>query len=241
LYQVRLVSNRAKNYWLRTGLEHASGCLRVLDLGCGRGGDLFKYHHAGIAHYHGLDLDGEALHEAQSRYRQLRARYRRTFSARWTQGRMEDAVFLLRNEPHRFDLLSCQLALHYVSESLRHVLLSWDQLLAPGGALVVSLLRFPHDLDELCGPHFRLQRQGEDRLLCRLGPAGSREWQEPLISVHELRRALEGLGYRPLQSRSFLSLAEQEGLLPGVASHQLSAADRSLLRLYEGHVFLKSG
>jgi 2-polyprenyl-3-methyl-5-hydroxy-6-metoxy-1,4-benzoquinol methylase len=42
--------------------------LSVLDLCCGRGGDLLKWRNEGIAHYVGVDLSESLISEAKKRY-----------------------------------------------------------------------------------------------------------------------------------------------------------------------------
>jgi mRNA (guanine-N7-)-methyltransferase len=45
--------------------------LSVLDLCCGRGGDMVKWKKANVAHYVGLDFSDSSITEAQTRYLSL--------------------------------------------------------------------------------------------------------------------------------------------------------------------------
>lgn len=68
---------RAFNNWIKTNmiLTYSSGKPAVLDIGCGRGGDLVKFVTAGIDEYVGIDVDNNGLYvisdSAYNRYKSL--------------------------------------------------------------------------------------------------------------------------------------------------------------------------
>jgi mRNA (guanine-N7-)-methyltransferase len=43
--------------------------MNILELGCGKGGDLKKWAYAGIGVWFGLDISGSSLEEALNRYK----------------------------------------------------------------------------------------------------------------------------------------------------------------------------
>lgn len=69
---------RAFNNWIKSNmiLTYCSGKFNVLDIGCGRGGDLNKFIHAGITEYVGVDIDYNGLYvinnSALTRYKNLK-------------------------------------------------------------------------------------------------------------------------------------------------------------------------
>jgi len=52
----------------------ASGAPRLLDLACGRGGDIHKWHAAGVAYALGIDLSPGEIEEARKRFEESRAK-----------------------------------------------------------------------------------------------------------------------------------------------------------------------
>ncbi|XWV26242.1 mRNA-capping enzyme [Tupanvirus soda lake] len=69
---------RAFNNWIKSNmiLTYCTGKHNVLDIGCGRGGDLIKFIYAGIDEYVGIDIDHNGLYvisdSAYNRYKNLR-------------------------------------------------------------------------------------------------------------------------------------------------------------------------
>jgi len=111
----------------------ATGASRLLDLACGRGGDIHKWRALGIPHVTGLDISGESIREARSRLRatgDLTLDY--TFEqVDLRQGRWQGQA--------RYDVVTCMFALHYFfeSEASAHALLrcAADNL-KPGGVFL---------------------------------------------------------------------------------------------------------
>lgn len=73
---------RSFNNWIKSSLIHTY-CLgkeSVLDIGCGRGGDLLKFIFAGIQEYVGVDIDNNGLYlindSAYNRYQSLAKKHR---------------------------------------------------------------------------------------------------------------------------------------------------------------------
>lgn len=100
--------------------------IRVMDMCCGKGGDLLKWRKGNISHLICTDIASVSLEQCESRYRDMLARSHRERNA----GRVYRAEFVsadctkvrLRekyNDPSiKLDLVSCQFAFHYSFESL---------------------------------------------------------------------------------------------------------------------------
>ena len=56
----------------QTNGRHRKELLKVLDLGCGKGGDLQKWQKAGLREYIGVDIADVSVQQARSRWEQLR-------------------------------------------------------------------------------------------------------------------------------------------------------------------------
>ena len=69
---------RAFNNWIKSNmiLTYCQNKNSILDIGCGRGGDLIKFIHAGIKEYVGVDVDNNGLYvindSAHNRYKNLK-------------------------------------------------------------------------------------------------------------------------------------------------------------------------
>ena len=148
----------------------------VLDLCCGAGGDLNKWHKAGIAHYVGSDLSEKCVKEAHSRHQQRvqRSMQNNNFSAifivadasKADKGSSHDAI-LAEIEKHKrieritFDVISTQFAIHYMfqdEKSLRGYLTNVTQRLEVGGTFIGTTI----DSDRLVG---KIREAGADKNL----------------------------------------------------------------------------
>ena len=73
---------RAFNNWIKTNMisTYCQNKSSVLDIGCGRGGDLIKFIHAGVSEYVGIDIDDNGLHKisdsAYNRYMSFKKKLR---------------------------------------------------------------------------------------------------------------------------------------------------------------------
>lgn len=95
--------------------------LTVMDLGCGKGGDLLKWQKAGARHVVGLDIAATSIEQAKERYSYMKQKNRgRLFSSEFyavdcTKARARD---FYSDPAIQFDIVSCQFAFHYCFESL---------------------------------------------------------------------------------------------------------------------------
>lgn len=122
--------------------------LHVLDLACGKGGDLLKWKKAEIGYLVCADIAATSIEQCEQRYvdmaKRKDAHERRPaeiFEAEFivadcTQDRLRD---LYKRKDITFDLVSCQFSFHYCFESLQQVermLLNVSECLRPGGYFI---------------------------------------------------------------------------------------------------------
>jgi mRNA (guanine-N7-)-methyltransferase len=136
IYELRTTSNWIKSCLIK-GYSRPSS--RVLDLGCGHGGDLLKYAACNIGLYVGADLSAESLKEAVKRYNSLPSV---NFPAKFVCADISEQSV---NSPEvleagiEFDLVSSQLGLQYVwtgERQLRTFFHNVTDRLVPGGFFI---------------------------------------------------------------------------------------------------------
>ena len=93
----------------------------VLDLACGKGGDMLKFRASNIATYVGVDIAANSVRDAVLRYNGQHGRPGMPFGATFMAGDFCAASISERLPPHlastRFQLASCQFAMHYAFDS----------------------------------------------------------------------------------------------------------------------------
>ena len=100
--QIHLFNNFVKAYLIKKFIRP---CGNVLDMACGKGGDLKKYKHNKVGFYHGLDIVPERIKEAEVRYKNICCMFAAVFS-------VSDFTLPLQLS-NKYDLISCQFAFHY--------------------------------------------------------------------------------------------------------------------------------
>lgn len=124
--------NAIKRSLLQTFATRAEN---LLDIACGRGGDLAKWDACGIINVLGVDISPKEIEEARRRYAEGRFRTKCTF----------DVTSTLLKDPWRygsFDVITCMFALHYfcsTKDILRHVLENVSRSLRPGGYFIATV------------------------------------------------------------------------------------------------------
>ncbi|XP_049868222.1 mRNA cap guanine-N7 methyltransferase [Pectinophora gossypiella] len=112
--------------------------IRVLDICCGKGGDLSKWQKARVEKVIFADIAEVSVQQCQNRYDDLRKRCGRLFSAEFiaadcTKEPLRDKY----TDPSiNFDVVSCQFGLHYSFESLkqaRRMLTNISECIRPDG------------------------------------------------------------------------------------------------------------
>lgn len=117
--------------------------IKVLDLGCGKGGDLQKWAKAGTDEYVGIDIAAVSVEQARSRWQGLRGK---RFPAEfYTLDCFEDSIEevlspVLVTRP--FDVVSMQFCMHYAFETeakVRTMLENVVRYLKPGGIFIGTI------------------------------------------------------------------------------------------------------
>jgi len=113
----------------------------VLDIGCGKGGDLLKWSRAKIDHFVGVDIAGTSVEQAEVRYEENKRRNPRMFSADFHTADCTkvDLETLFGDKKMTFDIVTSQFAFHYCFESIEQadcMLKNITNRLRPGGYFV---------------------------------------------------------------------------------------------------------
>ena len=149
------------NNWIKATLVQAFAskpCLRVLDLACGKLGDLLKWKNNGVQYYCGIDISRQAVEDASVRFNDVA----RTSSIKAKIIRADLGIIDLNQanifqSDEQFDAISIQFALHYLFQTEARILNFFRNIagrLAPGGIFIGTipdaavLLRRLRDLEE---------------------------------------------------------------------------------------------
>ncbi|XP_071959248.1 mRNA cap guanine-N(7) methyltransferase-like isoform X2 [Antedon mediterranea] len=130
-----------------TKLRQENNNITVLDLCCGKGGDLLKWKKGQISHLVCVDIADVSVKQAQSRYQEMKEkaqneRYpQNVFRAEFYTAdcSKEQICELYDDRDMSFDLCSCQFSFHYSFESLpqaRMMLRNACERLKPGGYFI---------------------------------------------------------------------------------------------------------
>lgn len=106
--------------------NHEVDDIKLLDLSCGKGGDLNKFFDNNIMYVIGFDIDGVSINEANKRYNELINQLKRKNVRRLPvykfyvmdlsdSKNLEKIKGILNNT--KFDIVSCQFAIHYFFKS----------------------------------------------------------------------------------------------------------------------------
>lgn len=151
--QSRIFFMRNFNNWLKSVLigeilEQVRGAgpqqVSVLDLGCGKGGDLLKWRRGGINHLVCADIAGVSVEQCESRYEDMKKKshsHEKIFSAQFiTADCTKEVLSEKLDDPElMFDICSCQFVYHYSFESEQKadmMLRNACERLKPGGFFV---------------------------------------------------------------------------------------------------------
>lgn len=118
--------------------------IKVLDLCCGKGGDLFKWKKGNVNHVVCADIAGNAVADCQKRYEDLKMKNKYMFTAEFI---VADCTRVLLRTKYKdptilFDLVSCQFSFHYCFESLTQaetMLHNISDCLRPGGYFIGTI------------------------------------------------------------------------------------------------------
>ena len=151
LHNMRQYHNRVKEHVIRkaaalclpepTQSNKGTSTLHVLDLACGRGGDLHKWAKTGCDNYMGIDISDELLAEAKSRARDMKTKYPR-FHPDFQHADLRHEPIVYDMGHRTSDIVSCQFALHYfyeTEEAFNNFSGVIKRTLRPGGVFIASL------------------------------------------------------------------------------------------------------
>ncbi|CEQ39841.1 SPOSA6832_01416 [Sporobolomyces salmonicolor] len=156
-----IIGLKSFNNWIKSVLIAKHGRregdtgpkVKVLDLGCGKGGDLQKWMKAGTDEYVGVDLAAVSVEQARQRWETMRgARFAAHF---YTLDCFEDPiedVLPPQDVARPFDIVSMQFCMHYAFESehkARRMLENVSKYLKPGGVFLGTIPDASNLLDKL--------------------------------------------------------------------------------------------
>ena len=136
IYRLRCLNNWVKSNLLQTRLKEND---RVMDLACGKGGDLKKYARGHVGFYIGVDIALESVRrDAVTRYN---AEHASEFPAVFIAGDafVVDLAAVLPEHQRTLDVISCQFAIHYslsTEQRARRALRNVCKMLRPGGYFI---------------------------------------------------------------------------------------------------------
>ncbi|KAM4550672.1 mRNA cap guanine-N(7) methyltransferase isoform 1-T2 [Fundulus diaphanus] len=151
--QSRIFYMRNFNNWLKSVLigeilEQVRGAgsrnVSVLDLGCGKGGDLLKWRRGGISHIVCADIAEVSVDQCRTRYEEMKRKSysnEKIFSAQFITADCSKEVLSEKLEDPKlmFDICSCQFVYHYSFESEQKadmMLRNACERLKPGGFFI---------------------------------------------------------------------------------------------------------
>lgn len=129
---------------MKGGKKH-NAPIRVLDMCCGKGGDLLKWRKGNISHLICSDIAQVSLEQCKSRYEDMRKRNSgNIYSIEYIAGdcsrqRLREKY---KDPSMKLDLVSCQFAFHYSFESLPQaecMLRNASECLQPGGFFIGTI------------------------------------------------------------------------------------------------------
>jgi ubiquinone/menaquinone biosynthesis C-methylase UbiE len=186
--EIRKLHNKVKKTLIQKWVKAGD---RVLDCGCGRGGDFWKWRDVG-AKVVAIDPDGPSLEEARRRLKEINA------DIQVAQGDVRDAVAL-----GKFDVVCYNFSIHYIFSDPILFQNSIEALgaIVPKGGLVIGItpdgsrMNFESKFMDPLGN--TLEKNG-DRLLVNLvdGPFykdGPKE--EPILDQNSFLKAMSKAGF----------------------------------------------
>lgn len=130
---------------IKDGKKHNSP-IRVMDMCCGKGGDLLKWRKGGIAHLICSDIAKVSVDQCRSRYNDMEQRgsRERLFSIEYvvadcSRDRLREKF---KDPSQKLDLVSCQFAFHYSFESIEQadcMVHNAAESLNPGGFFIGTI------------------------------------------------------------------------------------------------------
>ena len=140
---LRAFHNNVKMSLLKS---YAKNCNSLLDIGIGRGGDIFKIDRCNVKYLLGVDINPIYLEEALNRYTNSKIPNTRDYEFKRINDDEPNLSEYLKNYHNiscKFDIISCQFALHYYfksKEKLQNLCKDLQRLLKPNGYFIGTVL-----------------------------------------------------------------------------------------------------
>ena len=148
---LKMYHNSIKRHLITTFASDAS---TLLDVACGRGGDLHKWDTAKIKHVHGIDISPGEIEEAKRRY--ASGTWKHTTCDFHVSSTLATKDWFFKE----YDVVSCMFALHYFcgsEKTLDHVLRNVSASLKPGGYFIGTVPDGARVVTAIPGPMLRIQ------------------------------------------------------------------------------------
>ncbi|KAH0575059.1 MRNA cap guanine-N7 methyltransferase [Spironucleus salmonicida] len=139
---IRDFNNWAKSALINLAIKQLKGSnFTVLDIACGKGGDLNKYKQGKISYYTGVDITLESLVEAMRRYngnvvKNANSIYQADFL--WADF-FQKEVYKFIKPTIKFNIISCMFALHYAFQTREQAMTMFrnvSQLISANGIFI---------------------------------------------------------------------------------------------------------
>ncbi|GAA5833883.1 hypothetical protein JCM11251_005998 [Rhodosporidiobolus azoricus] len=151
-----IIGLKSFNNWIKSVLiakhgrresEREKPHIRVLDLGCGKGGDLKKWQKAGTEEYIGIDIAVVSVEQARKRFDEMYFGRQKRFPASFFaldcfESPITEVLDPSYFDPKPFDIVSMQFCMHYAFETeakVRQMLENVSRFLKPGGRFVGTI------------------------------------------------------------------------------------------------------
>ncbi len=163
---------------------------KILDLGCGQGGDLLKIKQSHPSLYVGVDIAQKAIQHAQERVRNIKMGCRCEFHC---------IDFTTTAWPHKdFDIVNCQFSIHFIFETpakAEFVLNAIAKSLKPNGYFVGTVPHHP-------------EHNTFDKIVVQL-PDDTRPCKEYVVQMKDLIELCSRFGLAHVMSERFDAYFEQ--------------------------------
>lgn len=247
---------RKTNNWIKRILieKYCQENASVLDLCCGKGGDLLKYKNRHIRSYVGVDFSGESLRAAMDRASPIIS-----FQHRFIEHDLRTSAV---NLDHAVHLVSAQFCLHYFFESeatLRMFMSTAARNLTPGGHFVATftdaavlrgLLKMDAERPNT-NTLYDLQRVDGDAEDTSISPYGSKyvfscgttitNSVEYMVDTQELARVASSYGLKIVEGGNFHEFLYWESVRDSnrCIHARMSRKEWEVVNLYRMTVFKK--
>jgi len=223
---MRTFHNKVKNQLIDASVKLTNGT-HLLDIGCGRGGDLFKWDSANLDYVFGYDPNPSYIEEAKRRFNTSHLKRNYVFS-----------TDLFESFENYFDIISCQFAIHYMFENvytLDQHLSYVSRMLKPNGLYIGTFM----DGDRVIEKIGRSNCYSNQAMCVRIPRVSDLERQKDAgtpLCVH-----LAGTLYFGEQSVSHEFLVKKEVLTRKCLEHGLRLVKYTPFRDYNNRMNFRMG